>query len=755
MAEVIALAIAPVKFAFEGIQSLARGLIPYRDQVGPRSELDRFQESTYGKAIPIIYGQKNRIAGNIINYNGISETRHQIKHTNGTFGSSTYTRWYTYSSNPLSIAIGGPISNITRIWANGHTIAAWPGSSAIPDAGVQRDGFWLFRGSDTQNRSPYVPSTLPAYRGISYVSFPVIQLSERFGNAIPNFEFEVDGGAATVGSIIADVCARSGMDSDDFEIDPSLYSAVIDGYVVSRQTSAVEMIKPLQEIYSFDIVETPSKVLFTSRAQTVKFTIDRGSLGARSARSTGEVGFESSRHSAFDAPRDAAVTYIDADRSYDKNTQIAGRSSGLSTSSISKDIAITMTADLARRAADRMIWEPEIERLKSTIRADMSYDGALPGNYIGLRVGDAWVNFRIDRKTMGANGIIEMDVTSSDPSIYDGATIGEGAEVLPNEPPDDPVLDVYLFNAPFIDSAGSDPSASWVASSGNNAWQGGALYRSTDGGATFYESGVAADQGILGTVTNALGTANPLFWDRVNTITVEMDYDLHELITLQEISVMNGLNWAWIGRADGSVGEIVGFSVATLISSSPRIYELSNLLRGRRATEYAIAGHLVGDRFVLLSDEIIQTINYGYPDIGREWIYKSVPAYSSEIEIVDTFNFTNTGERAKPRSPVHGRGERDDSNNLTIKWERRTRLFPPGIGYGPVPLDEDSEAYEIDIYNAAFTTVVRTISTSSKTASYTAAQQTADGLTPGDPVNIRIYQLSANVGRGHAGEFTV
>ena len=110
---------------------------------------------------------------------------------------------------------------------------------------------------------------------------------------------------------------------------------------------------------------------------------------------------------------------------------------------------------------------------------------------------------------------------------------------------------------------------------------------------------------------------------------------------------------------------------------------------------------------------------------------------------------TNRGRAEQPYAPVNVVGSRDGSNNLTITWVRRTRLGGELLdGTGTVPLGEASEAYQVDIRNAADTATVRTISTISPSASYTAAQQTTDGLTPGNPVVLRVFQISATVGRG-------
>ena len=66
-----------------------------------------------------------------------------------------------------------------------------------------------------------------------------------------------------------------------------------------------------------------------------------------------------------------------------------------------------------------------------------------------------------------------------------------------------------------------------------------------------------------------------------------------------------------------------------------------------------------------------------------------------------------------------------------------------------VPLAEEFETYEVEILDGA--AVKRALSAATTSAIYIAAQQTADRgapLGPGDTLDIRIFQLSALVGRG-------
>lgn len=63
-----------------------------------------------------------------------------------------------------------------------------------------------------------------------------------------------------------------------------------------------------------------------------------------------------------------------------------------------------------------------------------------------------------------------------------------------------------------------------------------------------------------------------------------------------------------------------------------------------------------------------------------------------------------------------------------------------------VPLNEESERYELDVL--AGSTVIRTFSVSQPSVTYTAAQQTADFGSLQASVSVRVAQISAAVGRG-------
>jgi hypothetical protein len=101
-------------------------------------------------------------------------------------------------------------------------------------------------------------------------------------------------------------------------------------------------------------------------------------------------------------------------------------------------------------------------------------------------------------------------------------------------------------------------------------------------------------------------------------------------------------------------------------------------------------------------------------------------------------------------APVHLTGSRSGPGDLTLTWQRRTRIGGEWRnGTGTVPLGETSEAYEVDILDGPGGAVLRTLGDlASPDAIYNAAEQTADFGAPQATIHLRVFQLSATIGRG-------
>lgn len=707
------------------------------DMEGPRLDDLSVSASTYGSPIPLLYGPQNRVSGNIIWSTGLIETKEK---EGGKGGPSVTTYSYRVS---LAMALGeGPLNGIKRIWGN---------SKLIYDAGASGDTHAVFdtlafySGDGTQDPDPTIESYLgvgntPAYRHTAYIVLKDLQLAD-FGNRIPNIEVEVEAHPSiTVAGVIKDISDRAGVDKIYAS---SLARDEVKGYVVGRATTAAAALRPLSLVYNFDAVEHWGQVRCVKRGGQMRATIETGDLGAVQGGNDPAEPIRFEREPDMAMPQEAAISFSDPDLDYQKNTQRARRLLGSSENNLSHEAPVTITADEARQFADRVLWEAWAARRSAKFALSDKYVHLWPADVVGVFVDGQVVPFKINRATRGANAVIDVDGLFEDAEIYNSPAPGT-AGILPDNPLRLPgPTTLVMMDAPILQSADDDAGFYWAATGELPGWRGAEVLRSTDGGTTYDVMSPVRVRSVIGDVAAALPAGPAEFWDRANTLTVDLVFEDDQLESIDELNVLAGANAAWLGSPDGQDGEIIQFATATLVA--PGTYELSDLLRGRLGTEHAIDSHGPDEVFVLLESGLLGRSDFSAADWDKQRHYKPVSILKTEADTTAQ-TFTNTGEGKRPLSPVHVRGERDGSDNLTVTWVRRSRIRAPGLGYGPLPLGEQSESYEVDVIVGG--SPVRTIAVTDTEATYSAADQTADGITPGDPVTVKVYQLSASRGRG-------
>lgn len=161
---------------------------------GPRLNDLSVQTSTYGSAIPLVYGAM-RMSGNVIWSTPLKETR-TVKKTSGGKGGGKKSSQTTYTYS-ASFAVGlcaGPVSTVRRIWADTKLIydaTASNTASTEKYPGVVR----MHLGDETQEPDSVLEMHLgvgntPAFRGLCYLVFSDLQLQD-FANRIPNISAEV------------------------------------------------------------------------------------------------------------------------------------------------------------------------------------------------------------------------------------------------------------------------------------------------------------------------------------------------------------------------------------------------------------------------------------------------------------------------------------------------------------------------------------------------------------------------------------
>lgn len=351
----------------------------------------------------------------------------------------------------------------------------------------------------------------------------------------------------------------------------------------------------------------------------------------------------------------------------------------------------------------------------------------------------------LTKRVEKANGVIEWEAIADDPSIYTQTAAASTPSItISNTIGYAGNTHCELLDIPIMRDADNDAGFYTAADGYSSGWNGGALVKSADGGATYSVLETFPSPGaVLGTATTVLGnfTGGNTF-DETNIVTVIVDSGT--LASVTTLNVLNGSNYAVLGN------EIIQYRTATLTAANT--YILSGLLRGRFGTEQYIGTHAASDRFIHMDVTTAQRVSPALSEVGLSRSYKAI-SNGQLFSAVSAKLFTNNANGLKPLSPVQIGGGRDGGGNLTINWTRRTRIGGSWNNYSDVPLGESTESYSIDIMSGS--TVKRTLTSATPTIAYTSAMQVTDFGANQSSVTVNIYQISASVGRGFAGVATI
>lgn len=163
----------------------------------------RLQSAAEGAAVARVFGRM-RVPGHLIwssNFKEtLTDTPTQVRGGKGGRRRTVSQQVYSYSIN-VAFALGeGEIGKIGRIWADGEEIAPSDMSLAV------------YRGTQAQMPDPTIAAIegaadTPAFRGTAYVVIENLELA-RFGNRIPQFNFEVFRATDTSNTVQAEPNAR-------------------------------------------------------------------------------------------------------------------------------------------------------------------------------------------------------------------------------------------------------------------------------------------------------------------------------------------------------------------------------------------------------------------------------------------------------------------------------------------------------------------------------------------------------------------
>lgn len=728
----------------------------------------KVQTASYGKGISKLFGLSVRVAGNVIDKSDLIA----FKHKKGAIAGVGGVKYYTYDVH-LQILICDGVAikpnGLKRIFANGKVVFDRDATGATAGTVLANGGLEftklnktqvgvksvrLYRGEATQGVDPTIQAlpanvgmNLPAYRGVTTVVFEYFPLAD-YGNRVPNFEFEVEPMVTELEDVVEALGRAASVEIDAF----ALRGTTVRGYALGTDCSTWDAIKPLGAAYAFDLSMRGPGFRAIKRGGLMRTIIPEGEYGADQVGSRPTTTKTAKLPTTSKLPEAILLNYLAASRDYQPSTQRAGRNETRSENVISIDVPLVMTDDEARNLAQRSLYESAARQQPLDLSLSARYRWLESGDLVGLTVaGNVWP-FRLGTLTQSPNGVIQVESAFEDSILYEGNLVGNSGVFSSGvlELPGDTIM--QPIDAHITNNLDDDTGFTAAFAGTGIGWRGAIVYRALGVGSplSFEELGNVGLAATMANATTTLAAGPTHVFDRVNTLTVTLIGDDGVLTAASEDDVLvKRANLAWLGPTSGQGGEYIQFSTVTPSGGS---FILGGLLRGLYGTEARVGSHGSGERLVMMTDrDALYRINTTPDNWNVAYTYRadSVPdSLPGATQVV-----TNSGRGKSPLSPTHVRGDRDGSNNTVISWVRRTRMETPALGGGATPLGEDYEQYAIDIYKSGV--VIRSEIVTSPTYTYTAANATADGNTPGAAVRCDVYQVSSIFGRGDVAAVTV
>ena len=539
--------------------------------------------------------------------------------------------------------------------------------------------------------------------------------------------------------VVAAECLEHGLGPAD--IDVTNLTGYVRGFMATGQGTGRGGIEQLMNAYQFDAVESNGKLKFVSRAKAATTTIDIDDIAVHEVDQEVPTPLPFSRADEVTLPQRLTVRYADADTEFQQGVQEAFRYTTQSRNQITMEVPVVMNAGEAKALAETGMYSAWAARTTTKFTTTRKYSAVEPTDVVTINNNA----IRISRKMLKGN-MIEFEGSLEDATVYAQTPVA-GTTTVPEA-----VIPVFSkTNAIFLDIPilrdADDNSSFYIAANGYEPnWPGTLIFKSTDN-ENFFELQSLTNGTKIGAATNALGQYDENTFDEFNVVNVRLTNRDDELESKTEAQVLNGSNVCMIGA------EILQFKNAVLQDDGT--YNLSGLLRGRRSS--VTSGHASGDRFILLDALSLLRPTAEDAEINLARQYKA-PTIGQSVNDASVISFTNTAIALKPFAPVFLGGGRNGAGDVIINWIRCSRIGSQWRDFVDTSLGETTEAYDIEIVNTSVSppVVVRTLTATTNTVTYTAAQQTTDFSSPlPASVTVKVYQKSSTYGRGSAAEAVI
>jgi hypothetical protein len=627
---------------------------------GPRLGDLAVQTASYGTMIPRVYGSM-RVAGSVIWARNLVESETAV--SGGKGGSDSLQYSYTAS---FAVALSSrQVMRIGRVWADGKLLRGSAGDLKVSGAMRVHDG------SEGQGVDPLIASVegaagASAFRGIALALFEDLALGE-YGNRIPLLTFEVvaDEGGVAAGFVIGEASGGA-IDSG---------AAVMLGGYAAHGGNRRAAVAPVVELLGLRVREADG--VASDRGAVVRIA-GADEVGAADSEK-GRGAMARSRAPLGDLPTGVSLGYYDPARDYQAGLAGAGEAGGRTHRTI--DFAAVLGADAARGLAEARMARIWAERERVTLHLPPAFTDLQPGDIVeAAGLGGEWEVVRVEIAGLIVAAELVRRAGRGAALPADGGRASSGADLVAG------ATQLVLLDLPDLGAASEGPTLMLAAASAG-AWKPVTVSVTANG--TERPSLAVSRAAVMGTAAGALAAGSSVLRDDANAVVVQLVDQAGWLTSCDDDSLAMGQNLAAIGD------ELIQFGVAEALA--PGRFRLSRLLRGRRGSEWAIAGHVAGEPFVMIDAARLTAISLPAEMAGAA---VAVEAHGLGDAAGVPVRRVASGEGLRPPAPCALRAG-GDAAGLRIDWVRRSRAGWAWSDGLDAPLGEAAELYRVRIEQGA------------------------------------------------------
>ena len=586
---------------------------------------------------------------------------------------------------------------------------------------------------------------------------------------------EAAAGSTKLSSVLASLCTRAGMAADEFDVSGVPDTDTVYGFTIARPSSARQSMDKLVLPFLVDGIETDWSLAFSERQTASVRTITEKELGPVKGP-TGDVNWLETRRPDHELPQEVNITFIDRNRDYQTGASRAGRIANpvntmFSVTKQNIELPMVMAENDAQVAAQRILYLGWLSRDRAKTKLSWAHADLDPTDLISVVFDESRIAVeRIATATMGADFSIEFILTrAGDPVHTFVSSLPINISSVPQNRIVTPVFtQLFTIDIPLLyDFHDVNRTASRVfiaAGADSDQWVAAQLFQSDDG--ANYLSAATLDTDVTwGVVSGTLPPPRSLWTtDRDNSLTIVLGLDKGDVVSVTREQIINSsANRALIFNPSTGTAEIIQFQ--DVVANPNGSYTLTNLCRGLRGTDYVVSDHSSGAFFILIKDSAIEVPLHELGALGSTRFFRAVSS-GATLSSAPTQSLVLEGRSLMPWA-VNNYKRTDDGSDLTVTWTRRARVGGAwnmaGAGVEPVPLAEDTELYQVFLlptgagahaaFNPADVTTFELLDVLlTPTRVYTAAELSTASISLTDDINMVVYQISGQVGRGFKSE---